>query len=198
MNLHRKNEWTPCLLVVLAFVLVFVIEGGRLKNVSASSREQSQFSMETGAVPVRSPKDLPQGALQLLREDRMILNCSQAAKMQPDQVPASWFVASEIHLDGSVEKDLVVQGRDLHLTPAPNRCLMGANVAPFWVLRKTRTGYSLVLSVAAHDLGVLETRSKGFRDIEAFAMTAVTGFSATYEFDGEKYQVSRTDSKPLG
>jgi hypothetical protein len=131
-------------------------------------------------VPIQHPKDLPEGALQLLRNDRVILNCSRAAKMSPDQVPALWFVAFEIHLDGSIEKDLIVQGRDLHLGPAPNRCLMGANVAPFRVLRKTQTGYSLVLGLAAHDLRVLETRSKGFRDIEASAMTAVTGYSTTY------------------
>jgi hypothetical protein len=198
MNSHRKNGRARGLLVVLAFVLVSVIEGGRPINASALSPEQSQFSTETDVVPIQHPKDLPEDALQVLRNDRVILNCARTAKMLPDEVPASWFVASEIHLDGSVEEDLIVQGRDLRLSPAPNRCLMGANVAPFWVLRKTQAGYSLVLSVSAHDLRVLGTKSKEFRDIEVFAMTAVAGYSATYKFDGEKYQVSRTDSKPLG
>jgi hypothetical protein len=195
MNSWSKNDRILKLLPL--FLLAFVIKSVGLQDVSPPSADQSQFSMETDAVPIQHPKDVPESALQLLRNDRLVLNCSRAAKMSPDQVPALWFVASETHLDGHNEKDLVVQRRDLHLGPAPNACLMGVNVKPFWIFRETGMGYSLVLFVAAHDLKILETRSKGLRDVRASAMTAVTGYSATYKYDGEKYQVSQRDPKPL-
>jgi hypothetical protein len=196
MNASSKDVWIVKL--VSLFVLALAINAAVGQKASVSAFEQSQFSMETDVVPILHPIDLPEGALQVLRNDRSILNCSGADKMTADQVPAVWFVASEVHLGGPREIDLVVQGRDLHVKLPPNLCLMGVNIKPFWVFRQTEQGYSLVLSTSAHDLRVLGTRSKGFRDIEASAMTAVTGYSTTYKFDGEKYQVSKTDSKPLG
>ncbi len=196
MTSYSKNYRITKLLPLL--ILAFGVKGAGSQDVPSPSAEQSQYSMETDVVPIQHPVDVPESVVQLLRTDRLISNCARAAKMSPDQVPALWFVASEIHLDGPHERDLLVQGRDLHASPSPNACLMGANIKPFWVFRKTQNDYSLVLSIGAHDLRVLRTRSKGFRDIEVSAMTAVTGYSATYRFDGDKYQASKTDSSLRG
>jgi hypothetical protein len=60
---------------------------------------------------IRKPVQVPPAALQVLRDSlgRGAVNCLKHNGITADDVPASWFVASEIHLDGPEEIDLIVQ-----------------------------------------------------------------------------------------
>jgi hypothetical protein len=119
----------------------------------------------------------------------------------PEQLPAEWFVASEIHLGGPNEIDLIVLPRLAPSKPptekSDNACLVGANIDPFWILRKTSQGYDLILSMSAHDLATLTTRSNGHRDIRVFSMTAINITTADFKFDGKRYRFRRARSKPI-
>jgi hypothetical protein len=102
--------------------------------------------------------------------------------------PQDWFSASVIHLAGTKEQDLIVQAR---------RPLSGANVDTFWVIRRTPDGPVVVLTAQAHDLQVMKTRWKGFRNIELFSTTAVECSTVQLRFSGSKYEEYSSKSGPI-
>lgn len=133
-------------------------------NQKTSPHEQTEFSSEYDTVdhPVR----LPEGVLQILKDDRHVLLAMRGNNMPPDQLPPNaWFVASQVHLARPDEADLMVMGVEE---------LRGADVNTFWVFRRTPGRYELVLHIAVHDLKVLDRVSKGYRDIQTWSSTAVT------------------------
>src|SRR5216684_1587669 len=69
-------------------------------------QEQSQFSVEL--VPIRRPVSLSGAALSVLSHDERVASCLESLGLRPEQLPADWFTASEIHLDGPGERDLIV------------------------------------------------------------------------------------------
>jgi hypothetical protein len=67
-------------------------------------RDQTVFGME--GVPVSNPVDLTNSALQVLRKNKFILSCLED-NQSPQDIPASWFVGSEIQLAGAKEVALM-------------------------------------------------------------------------------------------
>jgi hypothetical protein len=76
-----------------------------------ASQEQMSFGSE--GVFLR-PVPLPSGALQALRASKskedILQECAKAERIQPSEIPAAWFVASRIQLDGASASDFVVRG----------------------------------------------------------------------------------------
>jgi len=143
------------------------------------SGEQSKFSVEE---EVQHPVGVPEDVLQILRQDernRQTLSQGQS----PSDIPASWFVASEIRLNDDDLPDLIVTAADPRL--------LGANMGPFWIFRNTPQGHKLVLNVSTHDLDVLSTRTQGHRDIRARAATANRVLTTVFRFDGSEYRTRR-------
>jgi hypothetical protein len=176
---------------LLIFALVVRLVIGPLSLNSQASVEQSRFSME--GREIARPTQVPDEILQILRQNEYVLSCFEFLRREdeaPSQIPLSWFVGSKIHLDGPNEIDFVVRPRDLNESPSANRCLYGAQVIPFWVFRKMPKGFDLVLQVHEHDLTVLNTRSKGYRDIETWSSTATTQTTLIYKFDGNQYRLA--------
>lgn len=159
-------------------------------------KEQFSFSAEDEAV--RRPASLPEDVLNILRIDKRASICEQNEGIAPAGVPASWFTASQIHLAGSDETDLVVRPgtpSDWKSGPSPNRCLFGANTIQFWIFSETPSA-KLLLSVGAHDLTVLDTQGKGYRDVE-IDVGGLAGVSTTvFRFDGQRYQPYRHNYTP--
>jgi hypothetical protein len=121
--------------------------------------------------------------------------------MLPKELPANWFVASEIHLGGPNEIDLVVlPGSRLPDTPSgepsANACLVGANTGGFWILRRTPLGFVMVFSGMAHGLDILKTRTHGFRDIRLYTISLRSTLTQDFRFNGERYVLSRGKSRP--
>jgi hypothetical protein len=176
-------------LVLLAFMVALAATLAHAQHANKpGSREQLVFSTEQQLLPVERPVSIPEGALQALRDNEYVRTCLSKGQT-PEEIPASWFVGSEIHLDGPDEIDLIVLPN--------NGCLLGANIGPFWVFRKTPQAYELVLDVHVHDLRVLGTRSNGYRDIRTWSATAVTRTTVLFRFDGHKYQPYQTKSEPI-
>jgi hypothetical protein len=142
-------------------------------------REQLQFGAE---VAVKRPVEVPQDVLSILREDKRNQTCLKEGE-SPASIPSSWFVGSRVHLKGDGDPDLVVSAR--------NSCLFGANLVPFWIFRNTPHGYDLILSISALGLDILETRTRGYRDIRASAATATTTQTIIFKFGGDEYRVHK-------
>lgn len=166
-------------------ILFLRVAGNPTQAQVSLSREQSVFGMEM--VPVAQPVVVPEDVLQILRKNDYVLTCLKG-RQTPNDIPASWFVGSRIHLDGPDEADLVV-------LPA-NECLLGANVAPFWVFRGTPRGFELVLDISVHDLRILKSRSNGYRDIETWSSTAVTHTTLHFKFNGTRYELTEKKNNP--
>lgn len=134
------------------------------------------------------PVSIPEGVLQnITTSDGLLQTCLENDHIEAP--PPSWFVASQIHLDGANEIDYVIQ--------ANGGCLLGANITSFWIYRDSQRGYKPILVIHVHDLDVLRKKWKGYREIRVYSMTVSTITTETFRFDGERYQSYRKITKPI-
>jgi hypothetical protein len=119
-----------------------------------------------------------------LRGDPLVLDtsrsCRKSANVSAEEIPASWFIASAIHLDGPNEEDLVILPK--------NQCMNGANTGPFWIARKESMGYAVILSTGGNDLLILRSEHKGHSDVQVLTHLADKVTTVTFEFDGQNYK----------
>jgi len=127
--------------------------------------EQADFGADSD---LERPIPVPEAALKALRS---------ALQATPDELSAEQLRASIIHLDGTVEADLVVP------------VLAGGHAAFFYILRPTSSGYQLIFDSGGDFMTVLRTRSHGYRDlqVESVTMAGKNVTFAVYQFDGHKY-----------
>jgi hypothetical protein len=194
--------------VVRLLALVAVLECSLIAQKPSKDQQQEQTTFGSDAASAeeftRKPVEVPAGALQVLRDtltmDRGTLYCIKKGGLEPDQVSASWFVGSEIHLDGPEEVDLIVRPNVFKLgtreLPEAASCLLGAHVIPFWVLRNIGGRYSLLLETWVVTLGVLSSRTNGYRDIQTISSTAVTRTTLLYKMDVAQYQLAEKKTEP--
>jgi hypothetical protein len=191
-------RWGQQFSLLLALEM-FGVGGQAQQTGKTRQHEQSGFSVEQEIVPVEKPTILPRGALQVLAKEAGVASCLENENVSSDQLPPSWFVGSEIHLNGPDEADLVVLpnlATGTHDGPGPAACFLGANTGQFWILRKTRDGYRLVLSVFTHSLTVLNSKWKGYRSIEAITISLATNTRTFFRFDGKEYKLYMEKTQP--
>jgi hypothetical protein len=184
---------------VLCFPHVLMAQHAKPKE----QKEQSDFGIELEVAPIQRPVTPRRAALNALSKDASVASCLENEGLSPKELPANWFVASEIHLDEANESDLVVlPGGRLPDTPKgeipPNACFWGANTGQMWVLRNTQRGFKLVLSQMGLGMSVLTTRTNGLRDIEVGAVVGGYDDSIDYKFDGESYKIAGRTSNLIG
>lgn len=202
---HSKamfSAQTVLAVVSAALCVPCLLNAQSSKRSTPNQTEQADFGIEE-AGSLQRPVELPSAALDALSKDERVAHCLEKNGLSAKELPSNWFVASEIHLDGPNKADLIVlPGGRIPNTPigeiSQNACLVGANTAQMWVLRKTQIGFQLVLSQVGLGLNVLSTRTRGFRDIRVGA--AVGGYvdAIEYKFDGTSYQVSKRTSELFG
>jgi hypothetical protein len=199
----RGSNLSILVLVVVSTVLCFpqVLTAQHAKP--KEPEEQSDFGIELEVAPIQQPVTLQRAALDGLSKDASVASCLENEGLSPEELPANWFVSSEIHLGGANESDLVVlPGGRLPDTPegeiSPNACFLGANTGQMWVLRKTQSGFQLVLSQIGLGMSILTTRTNGLRDIEVGAAVGGYDDSIDYKFDGESYKVAGRTSNLIG
>jgi len=91
------------------------------------SREQTNFGAEDA---FRKPLSIPLAALQALGSDDEVQECAKQEGIPAAEIPATWFVASELQLTGKPSSGLVVRGENI--------CFLGAHIAQFWLWRSRR------------------------------------------------------------
>ena len=159
--------------IVVLFVLLAMCSAN---IVEANEDEQMHFSAEADSV--KKPVAIPPNVLAALSRDEVVKDALKGRNIPADEIPASWFSASVIHLRGAHEADLVV----MSIGPAH-----GANVTMFWVFRPTASDHELIFTGAGHDLEIKKTRSNGYREIETLAVTMQKVSTVVYRFNGKQY-----------
>jgi hypothetical protein len=180
MNLPRSF-----LLGTSAAILFLCASATRVNAQSSPPKhhgEQTSFSVESD---FEHPVPLDEAAKETLANSPSLAEDLKRKHLTPKDLPGRQFTASRIHLgDGII--GLVVMGPP-------------ANNAPFWVLRRTGAGYRLVLDTIAAGLDILNTKTNGFRDIEAGSSTSVGSWASYgFQFDGRYYQLTKRISQTTG
>jgi hypothetical protein len=153
-----------------------------------SAPEQTVFNLGENGPVVKHPVPLSAAELTALAGDDLM-------KQDMDDNPpitkltGEGLEASVVHLHDSSERDLVVIGS--------GRPFLGANVGPYWVIRDLPSGPQVAFRAIALQIVVKKTQSHGFRDLEAFAATAVTFSTVRYRFDGTQYRMTRSKQEPI-
>lgn len=166
--------------------------------------EQTVFNAEPDSAGklVTRPAKIPDSALDALRDTITggDLNCLRAMGTTPAQAEASWFLASEVHLSGPNEIDLIVllNVPNIARPTNPGGCLLGANSGPFWVLRPgIATGkYRLLLEAYAGSLEVLGSRTNRYRDIRTGHGSLSGSTTVLYKFMASQYQFAEKKTEP--
>lgn len=153
------------------------------KGKRVPSTEQTEFSCESD---FEHPVPLNASAMKALANEKSFADLVKQEELSADVEPEKWFTASEVHLSGPAEPDLVVMGTHL---------ARGAYTSAFWVLRKSPDGYRVVFRDDAHDLQLLEPRTNGLRNILTAVPTLRYVSTAEYEFDGITYKIAKRTSE---
>jgi hypothetical protein len=173
---------TPLLLLLVCGIRSYA----RLVQHPEHSRQQTNFGVED---TFQKPVSIPDDALQSLRmskgTDDLLQECAEKEGIPAAEIPASWFVASEIRLTQMGSSGLVVRGE--------RACLGGAHIAQFWVLAKSAEGYRVVFQGRADGLAVLPTRTNGYRDLQLVIVTQAGAYVdyVKFRYSKGKYHVSR-------
>ncbi len=170
------------------------------QDSKSGKAEQSAFDAEpdSGKMHLERPVEIPASALDVLRDtlSRGTVNCLKSRGTTPKQVPASWFLASAVHLNGPNEVDLIVLPNVPSIAKPGNSggCLLPANGGPFWVLGPgiASERYGLLLAAYGHRLEVLDSRANGYRDIQMGTIRT----ALLYKFTVHQYQLSEKKTDP--
>ena len=169
-------RWKPAACVLLVVELLATTAKSHQAKEN-SPQEQTRFGLEES---VARPVSIPEAVLSILGDDSEVRTSGCAVNDQTaNKISASWFEASQIHLDGPKEVDLLVKAKD--------GCLFGANIGPFWIFRKTQQGYELLLTVNALGVRLLSRTTNGHKDISSGAVAGGKFVSVFYQFDGHRY-----------
>lgn len=193
----RKLAW----LIVLG-VLLAVTEGRASGQNSASDQalEQTVFDAEPNSsqMLVKRPAEIPDSALQVLRDTLTggIFNCLKSRGVTPEQAPASWFLASAVHLNGPNEIDLIVLPNvpSISNPTNPGGCMLPAHGGLFWVLGPGIASgrYGLLLATYGLRLEILNSRTNRYKDIEVDGGRA----ALFYKFTVQQYQLAEKKTEP--
>jgi len=185
-------------LTLIAVVFVALLTKAQ-DSVKPIEQEQSAFGREQVAfVPIRQPIAVPQSALEVMSQDDIVARCLKSKNSDLHQLPAQWFVAAAIHLHSSAETDLVIMPRMLSGEQdgqkSESGCWDGIKNGPFWILRKVRGEFIVVLSKSADALEIRPTRSRDIRDIWLSWITFDSAGIMPMKFDGKRYVVAKNAS----
>lgn len=166
-------------MTLTTIIFCLTVIGLQAPNASPQARqeaadEQSAFGSDSEldrAVPI------PRTAMDIVRS---VLHRSA------DELPDKLFEASEIHLDGPSEVDLVVL---VHVA---------SHGAHFLMLRPTSDGYSVILNSGGDSLKVLRSKSNGYRSIaiQGFSQAGKVTTNALFRFNGQQYIEASEKTRP--
>jgi len=182
--------------LLLLLLLLFPAESHAQASVAlgATRQEQSEFNADPSE-RVTHPIHVPNAVLQVLAKDTAVAACMKDNPIAPGESLSSWFTASEIHLNGSDEADLVV------LPVAQGDAYMCfryfEGIGWFWVFRPIGDRYELVLKTAGLGISVLDTRHNGYRDIRSVGQVGEWSTTTTFRFKDGHYREFKKDTKEL-
>ena len=112
----KRSSYRLAIVTILAAICVSTVG----QSTPPQKKEQTHFN--AGDAIVERPVTIPRNVLTILERDNHVKQALNYEGIAPENLPASWFSASEIALGSSGEKDLIV---------AAEGPLIGANVDTF-------------------------------------------------------------------
>ena len=179
----------PLRLILISCFLPFLFT-----SIVLAGQEKEQTEFQTAPdQKITRPAHLPRGVLQLLAKDNEVSDCLADNPIPKSGSLAAWFAASEVHLGGPGEEDLVV----LPIADGDRfLCFHSVEgIGFFWVFRKAGKNYQLVLKTGGLGLSVLRTRHNGYRDIESDGQAGVYYTRNIYHFQNGSYREFRQITK---
>jgi hypothetical protein len=169
---------TPYTIVLLVLAFATVSAGVSLAHEQEIKpiREQTvfhEYEKFQHTVP------LPPKALEALLRTKEVKRALEFASLEQRDDPSGLFQAAEVHLSGSDEVDLVVEG----FPP-----VSGADNTWFWVLVSAHTVPRVVLWTGGDSLEVLASRANGYKDIMcSWSSSSGDTTEWKYRFNGKRY-----------
>ncbi len=157
------------------------------QSASPTEHHHEQTSFGTEDTPQR-PVALPAAALMSLRDANDLYDsfqdCAEREGIRVGEIPATWFVASEIRLSRAPGSGLIVRG--------DRPCFYGAHIVQFWVVARSAEAYKVLFTARADALDVLRTRSNGYRDLQLIFVTQAGRYVdyVRMRYSNGEYQVS--------
>jgi hypothetical protein len=165
--------------IVVVLILSVVAVGSSVAQGKKAHAAHEQTKFVEG--------DRPQHAVQLSAEVLNILLETKEVKQELTFVSdserknaAQLFQASEVHLNGPDEVDLIVIG----IPP-----MAGADSGWFWIVRSANKNPQMVLFAGGNTLELMDSKTLGYRDIRGVSSTASETRDAIYHFDGDQYKL---------
>jgi hypothetical protein len=198
-----RSKLLYCLVFALLVTVPVGIARGQNSTADQKQNEQTGFEAEPDldVMHINKPVEIPEGALQVLRDlSRRPADCLKDSGITPEQVPASWFIASAVHLNGPNEVDLIVLLNEPAIAHPniPGGCMLPANGNYFWVLGPGSASgkYRLLLESYGHGLDVLSSRTNRYRDIRIGTMRLNGTTTLLYKFTTQQYQLAEKKTEP--
>jgi hypothetical protein len=192
----RSSQLLSGLVLTLLVTVPMGIARGQ-NPANDQKQEQTAFEAEPDGdvMHISKPAEIPDGALQVLRDlSRRPADCLKHDGVTPEQVPASWFIASAVHLNGPDEVDFVVLLNEPAIAhpDIPGGCMLPANGNYFWVLGpESKSGkYRLLLESYGHGLEVLNSRTNQYKDIQIGMMNLNGATTLLFKFATQQYQLA--------
>jgi hypothetical protein len=155
-------------------------------------QEQTLFNADPSEGIAR-PVPVPDSVLETLANDAFVVACVKDNRIPSNTAPPSWFAASEIHLDGPNETDIVVLPVALG---SPYFCFHSAEgFGWFWVFRKTGKQYEPVLKTSGLGLRVLDSKHHGYRDLQSESQIGGTNRETRFRFENGRYRVYQKEAE---
>jgi hypothetical protein len=189
-NWNIVQHWSTKALLILCALLSLAATVGW----GNEPREQTVFDADPSE-PIVRPIALPNGAAQILAKDDNVVACMKDNPIPQGGSLASWFTASEIHLNGPNEADLVVLPAAQN---SPFMCFHSVEgIEWFWVFRQIGGRYELVLKTAGLGLTVLESRHGGYRDILSGGQVGAYATRIRFHFENGRYHEYQRKTEQL-
>jgi hypothetical protein len=132
------------------------------------------------ADPFEHEVTLPPDVLKALLNDDGIKSMLRYATDYQRNHPSELFFATEAHLGRTDEVDFIVGGM-------PPLC--GASFDWYWVVLPIPKKPKLLLSASGNVIELMDSRTKGYRDIRTVGGTFWIFDEEVYHFDGKKYKL---------
>lgn len=134
---------------------------------------------------------LPDSVYKTLLKDENVKDTIEESKdaySTTKSLKKQFFQAAEVNLNNDKLPDLVVKAQSY---------LTGSNITNYWIFKKTKKGYILVLKVGTHSLSILKNRTKGFKNIRIDGFSGQNTYRIYYRFDGNDYIYNWGKTKDL-
>jgi hypothetical protein len=142
-----------------------------------SAPEQSIFSE---GEPLRRPVALSARVLQILLATPEAKEGLLFASDSQKKNPAGLFQATEVHLDGPGEIDLLIMG----IPP-----MSGADNCWFWLVRPSGDTPKVLLFTGEYSVELMNSKTNGYRDVRSVWSSPNETDTTIYHFGGRQYAV---------